>query len=56
MEKINISFDLTSSDYSCDLGFEIFYNDKLLLNTEHVKARTPVAVGLRAAPGEQQLR
>lgn len=56
MEKINISFDLTSSDYSCDLGFEIFYNDKLLLNTEHVKARTPVAVALRAEPGEQQLR
>ncbi len=56
MEKINISFDLTSSDYSCDLGFEIFYNDKLLLNTEHVKTRTPVAFALRAEPGEQQLR
>jgi len=56
MEKIDISFDLTSSDYSCDLGFEILYNDKLLLNTEHVKTRTPVAFSLNADPGEQQLR
>ena len=56
MEKIHISFDLTSSDYSCNLGFEILYHDKLLLNTEHVKARTPVAFSLRAEPGEQQLR
>ena len=56
MEKINISFDLTSSDYSCDLGFEIFNDDKLLLNTEHVKARTPVAFALNSEPGEQQLQ
>ena len=56
MERIDISFDLTSSDYSCNLGFEILYNDKLLLNTEHVKARTPVAFALRAEPGEQQLK
>ncbi len=56
MEKIDISFDLTSSDYSCNLGFEILYNDTLLLNTEHVKARTPVAFALRAEPGEQQLQ
>lgn len=56
MEKIDISFDLSSSDYSCDLGFKILYNDKLLLNTEHVKARTPVAFALNAEPGEQQLQ
>jgi len=56
METVKIAFELTSSDYSCDLGFEILYNDKLLLNTEHVKSRTPIAFTLRAEPGEQQLR
>lgn len=56
MEKIDISFNLTSNDYSCDLGFEILYNDKLLLNTEHVKTSTPIAFVLNADPGEQHLR
>ena len=56
MEKIDISFDLTSSDYSCGLGFEIVYYDKLVFNTERVKTRTPVAFALDAEPGEQQLR
>jgi len=43
METIDMSFDLTSSDYTCDLGFEIFHNDKQILNIEHVASDTPVA-------------
>ena len=33
----NISCDISSSDYSIALGLEIWLNDQLLLNTDHVQ-------------------
>ena len=56
MESINISFDLTSSDYTCGLGFEVFYNNKQILNIDHVTLDTPVALTLDAEEGDQQLK
>jgi hypothetical protein len=56
METIDISFDLTSSDYDCGLGFEIFYNNKQILNLNHVASDTPVAFTLDAEEGDQELK
>lgn len=56
METIDISFDLTSSDYTCGLGFEIFHNHKQILNIEHVASDTPVAFTLDAEEGDQELK
>ena len=56
METINILFDLTSSDYTSGLGFEIFHNDKQILNIEHVASDTPVAFTLDAEEGDQELK
>ena len=56
METIDISFDLTSSDYDCGLGFEVFYNNKQMLNIDHVALDTPVAFTLDAEEGDQELK
>ena len=56
METIFASFDLTSSDYTCNLGFEIFHNNKKILDINHVQATTPVTFNLDAEPGDQELR
>ena len=56
MEPINISFDLTSSDYDCGLGFEVFYNNKQMLNIDHVASDTPVTFTLDAEEGDQELK
>ena len=56
METIFASFDLTSSDYGCTLGFEIFYNNKKMLDISHVRAATPVTLALDAEPGDHELR
>lgn len=56
METIDISFDLTSSDYNSGLGFEVVYNDKQILNIDHVASDTPVAFTLDAEEGDQELK
>jgi hypothetical protein len=56
METIDISFDLTSSDYTCGLGFEVFYKDKQMLNIDHVTSDSPVAFTLDAEEGDQELK
>lgn len=55
METIDISFDLTSTDYDCTLGFEVNYKDKLILDIDHVTNKTPVSFTLDAEEGEQVL-
>ena len=56
METIDIAFDLTSSDYDCGLGFEVFYNNKQILNIDHCRSSTMLAFTLSAEEGEQELK
>ena len=56
METIDISFDLTSSDYTCGLGFEVFYNNKQILNIDHCRSSTILAFTLDAEEGDQELK
>lgn len=56
METITISFDLTSTDYSRGLGFEVFSNNKQILNIDHVRSNSPVRLTLDVEEGDQQLR
>tara|TARA_R110001606_G_scaffold134376_1_gene270804 strand:+ start:386 stop:820 length:435 start_codon:yes stop_codon:yes gene_type:complete len=56
VETFDISFDLTSSDYDCGLGFEVFYNNKQILNIDHCASDTPVAFTLDAEEGDQELK
>ena len=56
MEPINVSFDLTSSDYDCGLGFEVFYNNKQILNIDHCRSSTMLAFTLDAEEGDQELK
>lgn len=56
MESIVVSFDLTNSDYTCALGFEIFHDDKKLLDIDHVQSVTPVTLALDAEPGNHELK
>tara|TARA_R110002060_G_scaffold43803_1_gene55188 strand:+ start:177 stop:611 length:435 start_codon:yes stop_codon:yes gene_type:complete len=56
METIDIAFDLTSSDYTCSLGFEVFYNNKQILNIDHCRSSTMLAFTLDAEEGDQELK
>jgi len=44
MTKILVSFDLTSSDYTVPLGFEVMLNDVVLFSVDHVAEATPVSL------------
>jgi len=56
VETFDISFNLTSSDYDCGLGFEVFYNNKQILNIDHCRSSTMLAFTLSAEEGEQELK
>lgn len=56
METINVSFYLTSTDYSCGLGFEVIHNNKQIVNIDHVHADTPVAFAIDTEEGDQELK
>ena len=56
METIDISFNLSSSDYDCGLGFEVFYNNKQISNVDHCRSNTMLAFTLDAQEGDQELK
>jgi hypothetical protein len=56
MDKTTIAFDLTSSDYTAALGFEILLDDKVLLSIEHVKEPTPVSVEINDDEAEHEFK
>jgi len=56
METIFASFELTNSDYTCGLGFEILHNNKKILDIDHVQSVTPVLFTLDTGYGDQELR
>ena len=56
METIVTSFDLTNSDYTCGLGFEVLHNNKKILDIDHVQSVTPVTFTLDAEPIDQELK
>jgi hypothetical protein len=56
VETFDISFNLTSSDYDCGLGFEVFYNNKQILNIDHCRSSTMLAFTLDAEEGDQELK
>ena len=43
METVNISFDLSSSDYLCNLDLEVCYNNKTMFQVNHVNTLIPVS-------------
>ena len=39
-----ITFDLDSSDYNAQLGFDVLLNDNIVFTTEHVTELTPITI------------
>jgi len=56
MDKITVTFDLTSSDYAAALGFDVLLDDKVLLSIEHVKEATPVSVEIDDDEGKHEFK
>ena len=56
MDKITISFDLTSSDYASALGFEVLLDDVLLLSIDHVTEPMPVSLEILDDEAEHELK
>ena len=56
MDKITVSFDLTSSDYAAALGFEVLLDDVLLLSVDHVTEPMPVSLEILDDEAEHELK
>ena len=56
MDKTTVSFDLTSSDYTSALGFEVVLDDVLLLSIDHVKEPTPVSLEINDDEAEHEFK
>jgi hypothetical protein len=56
METVEISFDLTSTDYSAELGFSVTLDEKTIIDILHVDKETPVTLKIAADDGDQELK
>ena len=56
MDKITVSFDLTSSDYTSALGFEVVLDNVSLLSINHVNKPTPVSLEILDNDGEHEFK
>ena len=56
MDKITVTFDLTSSDYASALGFEVLLDDVSLLSIDHVNKPTPVSLEILDDEGEHEFK
>jgi hypothetical protein len=56
METVEISFDLTSTDYSAELGFSVTLDEKTIIDILHVDKETPVTLKIEADDGDQELK
>jgi hypothetical protein len=55
METVGISFFLSSTDFRCNLGFQVYHNQQQVYATEHVTQHTPISFVINANQGAQQL-
>ena len=53
---IPITFNLDSSDYTAQLGFDVLLNNNLVFTTEHVTELTTVAVDIDDIDAEHELK
>ena len=56
MDKITVSFDLTSSDYTAALGFEVLLDDNVLVSFDHVNKPTPVSLEILDDEGKHEFK
>jgi hypothetical protein len=56
MDKITVTFDLTSSDYASALGFEVLLDDVALLSIDHVNKATPVSLEINDDEAEHEFK
>ena len=56
MDKTTVSFDLTSSDYTIPLGFEVLLDDVLLLSIDHVNKPMPVSLEILDDEGKHEFK
>ena len=56
MDKITVSFDLTSSDYAAALGFEVLLDDVLLFSIDHVTEPMPVSLEILDDEAEHEFK
>ena len=56
MDKITVSFDLTSSDYDAALGFEVLFDDVSLLSIDHVTEPMPVSLEILDDEAEHEFK
>ena len=56
MDKITVTFDLTSSDYTSALGFEVVLDNVSLLSIDHVTEPMPVSLEILDNDGEHEFK
>jgi hypothetical protein len=56
MDKTTVTFDLTSSDYTAALGFEVLLDDVSLLSIDHVNKPMPVSLEIPDDESEHEFK
>jgi hypothetical protein len=56
MNKISVSFDLTSSDYTAPLGFEVLLDEVVLFSVDHVKESTTINLEINDDEGNHEFK
>lgn len=56
MSTTSVTFDLTSTDYTARLAFEVLLNDTVVFATEHVAQPTIVEINIADDEGEHELK
>ena len=51
-----ITFDLSCTDYSAPLGFDVLLNNDVVFTTEHVAEPTPVTIDISDDEGQHELK
>ena len=56
METVDISFSLTSTDYSARLSFSVVLNDETITDIAHVDQETPIKFSFDIDEGDHELK
>ena len=56
METVELAFNLTSTDYSAELGFCVTLDNNTIIDIPHVDKETPINVKMQVDDGEHDLK
>jgi hypothetical protein len=56
METVELAFNVTSTDYSAELGFSVALDDNTIIDIPHVDKETPITLNIEVDDGDHELK